>query len=112
VEPRTGGKLGHAEREWHIGSETVDTRCYGALQLTVLPGETVMEGYYAGVGSDIQVSTGFWKWVRLDSGSIPDTGLPGITLREPSDLYDLVMSHSQYGAPLTLADVREEARWG
>ena len=81
-----------------------DTRYYGTMQLAVLPGEIVMEGWYAGVGSDVEVSTGFWRWVRLDA----DEGLAGITLREPSGLYDLVMSHSQYGAPLTLADVREE----
>lgn len=85
-----------------------DTRYYGSLQLAVLPGETVMEGFYTGVGSDVEVSTGFWKWVRLDPGSIPDTGLGGVTLREPSAVYDRVMSHSQYGEPLTLADVREE----
>lgn len=67
-----------------------------------------MEGWYAGVGSDIEVSTGFWKWVRLDPDSIPDAGLAGITLREPSDLHGIVMEHSQYGAPLSLADVRGE----
>ena len=91
----------HLVGEWR---NTSDTRYYGALQLAVLPGEIVMEGYFAGVGSDVEVSTGFWRWVRLD----PDAGLAEITLREPSDLHDLVMSHSQYGAPLTLADVRGE----
>ncbi len=91
----------HLIGEWRNMS---DTRYFGTLQLAVLPGEIVMEGYYAGVGSDVEVSTGFWRWVRLD----PDAGLTEITLREPSDLHDLVMSHSQYGAPLTLADVRGE----
>ena len=96
----------HLIGEWR---NTSDTRYYGALQLAVLPGEIVMEGYYAGVGSDIEVSTGWWKWVRLDPGSIPDAGLSGVILREPTDLYELVMSHSQYGAPLALADVGEGA---
>lgn len=81
-----------------------DTRYYGTLQLAVLPGETVMEGYYTGVGSDVEVSNGPWRWVRLDPGS--DTELGGITLREPSAVYDAVMAHSQYGEPLTPADVR------
>ena len=90
----------HLIGEWR---NTSDTRYYGTLQLAVLPGEIVMEGWYTGVGSDIEVSAGSWKWVRLDS----DAGLSGITLREPSDLHDVVMSHSQYGAPLTLADVGE-----
>ena len=31
-----------------------------------------MQGYYTGVGSDIEVSQGFWKWVRLDPGSLPE----------------------------------------
>ena len=92
----------HLVGEWQNVS---DTRYCGGLQLAVLPGETVMEGRYTGVGSDIEVSRGFWKWVRLE----PDAGLAWIVLREPAELYDLVMSHSQYGEPLTLADVvREE----
>ncbi len=90
----------HLIGEWRNVS---DTRYYGTLQLAVLPGEIVMEGWYAGVGSDVEVSTGFWKWVRLDLGPVPPAGF---TLREPRELHDLVMSHSQYGEPLTLADVR------
>ena len=92
----------HLIGEWR---NTSDTRYYGTLQLAVLPGEIVMEGWYAGVGSDIEVSTGFWKWVRLDPGPVPPSGF---TLRDPHSLYDLVMAHSQYGEPLTLADVRED----
>ena len=48
----------HLIGEWQNLS---DTRYCGGLQLAVLPGETVMQGYYTGVGSDIEVST--------DSGS-------------------------------------------
>ena len=92
----------HLVGEWMNIS---DTRYFGTLQLAVLPGETVMEGWYAGVGSDIEVSAGLWKWVRLDLGPVPPGGF---VLREPRDLHDLVTSHSQYGAPLTLADVRGE----
>lgn len=32
-----------------------DTRYFGSLHLAVLPGETVMDGYYTGVESDIEV---------------------------------------------------------
>ena len=95
----------HLIGEWQ---NTSDTRYCGSLQLAVLPGEVVMQGYYTGVGSDIEVSTGLWKWVRLDPDTIPDTGLAGVTLRDPAELYDLVMSHSQIDVPLTLADIREE----
>jgi len=91
----------HLIGEWQNVS---DTRYFGTLQLAVLPGEIVMEGWSSGVGSDVEVSAGFWRWVRLDL-AVP---VAGFTLREPHELYDLVMSHSQYGAPLTLADVRGE----
>lgn len=92
----------HLIGEW---MNTSDTRYYGSLHLAVLPGEIVMEGTYTGVGSDVEVSTGFWRWVRLDSA---DAGLCDVTLREPATLHDLVMKHSQYGAPLALDDVTEE----
>jgi hypothetical protein len=91
----------HLIGEW---MNTSDTRYYGALMLAVLPGETVMDGPYSGVKSDVEVSTGRWRWVRLAPGPVPP---PGFTLRDPHELYDLVMNHSQYGVPLTLADVRE-----
>ncbi len=84
---------------------TSDTRYYGAVQLAVLPGETAMEGHFTGVASDVHVSTGHWKWVRLDA---PGVDLAGVSLRSPPLLYDLVMARSQDDAPLTLADVRED----
>ena len=83
-----------------------DTRYYGAVQLAVLPGETVMHGWFSGVGSDVEVSNGYWKWVRLAPG--PDADLAAIVLRNPAELFDLVMAHNQYGEPLTLAVVTEE----
>jgi hypothetical protein len=91
----------HLVGEWQ---NTSDTRYCGGLQLAVLPGEIVMEGRYTGVGSDVEVSEGFWKWVRLE----PDAGLAGVTLREPAELHNLVMTHTQIDVPLTLADVRED----
>jgi DNA-binding transcriptional regulator YiaG len=93
----------------HVGGEwmnTSDTRYYGWFQLAVLPGEIVMRGGYYGVASDIEVSNGTWTWVRLDLGPVPPAGL---TLRDPRELYDLVTNHSQYGEPLTLADVRGDS---
>ena len=61
------------------------------------------------VGSDIEVSAARWQRVRLEPGSLEGADLPGMALREPSALYDLVTSRSRYDAPLTLADVKEEA---
>jgi hypothetical protein len=114
-EPRSEGRprpfRNEIDAELHqrhlIGAwmNTSDSRYFGSLFLAVLPGETVMEGTYSGLKSDVEVSTSLWRWVRLDPGPVPS---PGITLRDPHELHDLVMSHSQYGEPLTLADVREE----
>lgn len=84
---------------------TSDTRYFGAVHLAVLPGEMVMEGHYTGFASDIAVSMASWKWVRL----LEQDGLAGVTLREPAAVYDLVMNHLETDAPLTLADIGEEA---
>jgi transcriptional regulator with XRE-family HTH domain len=83
---------------------TSDLRYFGSLHLAVLPGETIMDGYYTGFASDIQVSEGNWKWVRLDTESTPQ----GI-LREPAVLHGLIAERSQNDPPLTLSDVREDA---
>lgn len=85
---------------------TSDARYFGSVHLAVLPGEMVMEGHYTGFASDIAVSTSYWRWVRLDPASIREADLPGVTLREPAALYEIVMSHSEYDAPLTLSDIR------
>lgn len=85
-----------------------DTRYFGMFQLAVLPGETVMAGYYSGFGSDIEVSSGPWKWVRLGDDSMPDVDLSQIRLRDPAHLAALLEDHTQYDAPLTLADIEEE----
>lgn len=83
---------------------TSDTRYFGMVHLAALQGETVLDGYYTGLASDISVSVSRWKWVRL--------GLPAevtaVTLLDPALLWKLVMDHSQYDPPLTLADIGEE----
>lgn len=84
---------------------TSDRRYFGTVQLAVHSGETVMEGKFAGVGSDVEVSDGGWKWVRLATG--PDADLTGITLRDPVALYELVMNRTRNDAPLALDEVKE-----
>ncbi|MBO0807342.1 MAG: hypothetical protein J2P32_03445 [Actinobacteria bacterium] len=86
-----------------------DTRYFGALHLAVLPGETVMEGYYTGFVSDVDVGTAFWKWVRLQPESLAGADLARVTLREPAELHALVKDHSQYDAPLALGAVGEDS---
>lgn len=84
---------------------TSDARYFGSVQLAVLPGEMVMEGHYTGFASDIAVSRGYWRWVRLAAGPVPDP----VALADPAALHEIVMNHSAYDAPLTLADIGEEA---
>jgi hypothetical protein len=116
-EPRTEGRATpfHNEIEGRLFSRhllgtwknTSDARYFGTIHLAVLPGEIVMDGFYTGYGSDISVSTGRWRWVRVDGEA-----LSTVMLREPSVVYDAVMRHSQDAAPLTLADIAEESNGG
>lgn len=114
-EPRTEGR-GRAFRneiDGHLNGRyvggvwvnTSDMRYWGHFLLVVLAGEIAMDGSYSGVAGDVEVSNSRWKWVRLDAGLVPPAGF---ALRDPHELHDLVMDHSQYGEPLTLADVTEE----
>lgn len=95
----------HLAGQWKNVS---DSRYFGLVELATLPGESVMEGVYTGFASDILVSTGRWRWVRLDPASIPEVGLAGATLRDPAELYELIVNYSLHDQPLTLADVTEE----
>jgi hypothetical protein len=90
---------------------TSDARYFGGIHLAVLPGETVMEGYYTGLttDSDIRLTTGFWKWVRIEPGTLTGADLAEMTLRDPAELHDLVTRHSQYDAPLSLNCLGEVA---
>lgn len=83
-----------------------DTRYFGTFQLAVLPGETVMQGFYTGFGSDIEVSTGPWKWVRLADSS--DADLSSVRLRDPAELGAVIEDHTPYDPALTLADIEQE----
>lgn len=85
-----------------------DTRYFGTFHLAVLPGETVMAGYYTGFGSDVEVSTGPWKWVRIDEDSIADVDVSAVKLRDPEELGALIENHTQYDPALTLADIEQE----
>jgi hypothetical protein len=79
---------------------TSDARYFGNVHLAVLPGEMVMDGWYTGFASDITVSIGHWRWVRLDAE--PETG---VVLAQPATVHDLVMNRSEYDGPLTIADI-------
>lgn len=69
---------------------SADTRYFGSLQLALLPGEAVMEGYYTAFLTDIEVDADRWRWVRLDSASLAGRDLANVELKQPDALYDLV----------------------
>jgi hypothetical protein len=85
-----------------------DTRYFGTFHLAVQSSETVMAGYYTGFGSDVEVSTGPWKWVRLAEDSMAGADLSKVKLRDPVELGALIDGHSQYDPALTLADIEQE----
>lgn len=94
----------HVVGHWKNSS---DARYFGTFHLAVLSGETVMTGYYTGFGSDVEVSTGPWKWVRLDEASVADVDVSAVNLRDPADIGVLVEDHSPYNPALTLADIEQ-----
>ncbi len=83
-----------------------DTRYFGSIHLAVLPGEAVMQGYYTGFSTDIEVDAMRWKWVRLDPASLSGVELAQVVLKEPDVIYAL-LEHSAHEAPLTLGAVVE-----
>ncbi len=115
-EPRTEGRVSSFRNEIEaqlvgrhlIGhwQNTSDAYYYGSVQLAVLPGETVMEGYYTALLSDIQVDAFRWKWARLDSVSFSVDELSRVVLKEPRVIYEL-LENSTYQVPLPLTDVVE-----
>jgi hypothetical protein len=85
---------------------TSDTRYFGSVHLAVLPGETVMDGYYTGFSSDIQVDAMRWKWVRLAPTSLSGVDLQEVTLNDPGMIHAL-LENSPNDAPLDLAAIVE-----
>lgn len=51
------------------------------------------------------MSTGRWKWARLDLGGADPSG---VTLKDPAVLCKFVLDHAPYDAAVTLADITEE----
>lgn len=84
-----------------------DTRYFGSVHLAVLPGETVMDGYYTGFSSDIRVDAMRWKWVRLDPASLSGVDLQEVTLNDPDVIYAL-LEHSANDVLLDLTAIVEE----
>jgi hypothetical protein len=78
---------------------------FGALHLVVLPGETLLDGYYTGFLTDTQAVAEPWRWVRVDPESAAGIDLTTVTLGDPGRLCDLVINHTRYDKPVPLAQV-------
>lgn len=86
---------------------TSDTRYFGSIHLAILPGETIMEGYYTSLSSDIEVDAWRWKWVRLDPAPLSGVELSQVVLKEPDAIHALVEERARYSGPLALTAVVE-----
>ena len=83
-----------------------DTRYFGSFHLAVLPGEAVMDGYYTGFSSDIQVDTMRWKWMRIDPASLSGVDLQKVTINDPEMIHAL-LENSTNDVPVDLAALVE-----
>ncbi|AKN16156.1 hypothetical protein [Mycobacterium haemophilum] len=80
---------------------------YGSLHLAVLPGETILDGYYTGFINDTQVVAEPWRWVRVDPQSTQNIDLAEVTLGEPRRVYEALTSRTQFDRPIPLDEVTE-----
>jgi hypothetical protein len=84
-----------------------DSYFYGSLHFAVLPGETVLDGYYTAFLSDSQVVAEPWRWVRVDPESAKGVDLSTIVLAEPRCIYDALVGRSRFDVPIPLAQLTE-----
>lgn len=82
-----------------------DSYFYGSLHLAVLPGETVLDGYYTGFTNDTQVVAEPWRWVRVDPQSIENVDLANVRLGEPEMVYEALISRTPFDGPIRLDQV-------
>jgi hypothetical protein len=86
---------------------TNDNYFYGLMHLAVLPGETILEGFYTTLITDSQVEAGPWRWVRVDPESMRGVDLNTVKLGEPRRLYDAIVGRTRFDGPISLAELTE-----
>ena len=84
-----------------------DTYFYGSLHFAVLPGETMLGGYYTGFLSDSQVVAERWRWVRVEPQSAEGVDVNTVVLGEPRRIYDAIVGRSPFDAPIPLEQLTE-----
>jgi len=84
-----------------------DSYSYGSLHFAVLPGETMLDGYYTGYLSDSQVVAERWRWVRVEPQSAEGVDVNTVVLGEPRRIYDAIVGRSPFDAPIPLEQLTE-----
>jgi hypothetical protein len=84
-----------------------DSYFYGSLHFAVLPGETMLDGYYTGFLSDSQVVAERWRWVRVEPQSAEGVDVNTVVLGEPRRIYDAIVGRSPFDAPIPLEKLTE-----
>lgn len=84
-----------------------DTYFYGSLHFAVLPGETMLDGYYTGFLSDSQVVAERWRWVRVEPQSAEGVDVNTVVLGEPRRISDAIVGRSPFDAPIPLEQLTE-----
>jgi hypothetical protein len=102
IECKLSGR--HLIGQWR---NTSDNYYFGSIHLAVMPGETVMDGYYTAVLTDTQVTAERWRFVRVDPQSAIGIDLNAIVLGEPRRLYNALTAHAPYGPPIALAELTD-----
>jgi hypothetical protein len=86
---------------------TNDNYFYGSLHLAVLPGETMLDGYYTTLINDSRVDAGPWRWVRVEPRSLDGVDLNTVRLGEPRRLYDAMVGRTRFDGPIPLEQLTE-----
>jgi hypothetical protein len=85
-----------------------DSYFFGSLHFAVLPGETMLDGYYTAFVSDSEVVAERWRWVRVEPQSVAGVDLSTVVLDEPRRLYDAIVGRTRFDGPIPLAELTEK----
>jgi hypothetical protein len=103
-ESRAGARLyrRHLIGQFH---NVNDRYFFGSFHLAVMPGETILSGYYTGFLNDSEVVAEPWKWVRVDPQSLTGIDLATVTLGDPARIYDTIAARTQFDGQIPLAEI-------
>jgi hypothetical protein len=97
----------HLIGQWRNSS---DSYYYGSIHLALLPGETILDGYYTGIVTDTEVAADRWRWVRVEPQSLAGIDLHTVNLGDPQRVYNVLIKHAEGGpsAAIALAQLMEK----